>query len=203
MFIMYLSTYFPISVQICSYLSTFVIQILLSKSAHCAGKKKRKRPRKQNKKPQKKKKKAKKKERIKKGRKKGQQNQKEKGSPPPKKKKKRKKTGPNKKCQKRMRNKRQNIIWTSNPFSRSFQIRIHLSLFKLSKRNVTVCVVPNVTAIAYTLVPMNISAYLIFVISFTPAGFLNPTILHPKITKNTQKITTNCTKKCKICIFCV
>ena len=53
MFIMYLSTYFPISVQICSYLSTFVIQILLSKSAHCAGKKKRKRPRKQNKKPQK------------------------------------------------------------------------------------------------------------------------------------------------------
>ena len=28
--------------------------------------------------------------------------------------------------------------------------------------------------------------YLIFVISFTPAGFWNPNILYPKITKNTQ-----------------
>jgi len=30
--------------------------------------------------------------------------------------------------------------------------------------------------------------YLIFVISFTQAGFLNPKFLHPKTTQNTQKL---------------
>ena len=30
--------------------------------------------------------------------------------------------------------------------------------------------------------------YLIFVISFTQAGFLNPKFLHPKSTQNTQKL---------------
>ena len=33
-------------------------------------------------------------------------------------------------------------------------------------------------------------AYLIFVISFTLAGFLNPNILHPKITTNSPKLET-------------
>ena len=34
-------------------------------------------------------------------------------------------------------------------------------------------------------------AYLIFVISFTPAGFLNPNLLHPKITKKHTNFTKN------------
>ena len=33
-----------------------------------------------------------------------------------------------------------------------------------------------------------VTAYLIFVISFTQAGFLNPKFLHPKTTQNTQKL---------------
>ena len=43
--------------------------------------------------------------------------------------------------------------------------------------------------------------YLIFVISFTLAGFLNPNILHPKITKNTQKLQQIAPKSVKYAVF--
>ena len=43
--------------------------------------------------------------------------------------------------------------------------------------------------------------YLIFVISFTLAGFLNPNILHPKITKNTQKLQQIVPKSVKYAFF--
>ena len=43
--------------------------------------------------------------------------------------------------------------------------------------------------------------YLIFVISFTLAGFFNPNILHPKITKNTQKLKQIDPKSVKYAIF--
>ena len=33
-----------------------------------------------------------------------------------------------------------------------------------------------------------VGAYLLFVISFTQAGFFDPNILHPKIMQNTQKL---------------
>ena len=45
--------------------------------------------------------------------------------------------------------------------------------------------------------------YLIFVISFTLAGFLNPNILHPKITKNTQKLQQIAPKSAKNAFFYV
>ena len=45
--------------------------------------------------------------------------------------------------------------------------------------------------------------YLILVISFTLAGFLNPNILHPKITKNTQKLQQIAPKSVKYAVFCV
>ena len=44
-------------------------------------------------------------------------------------------------------------------------------------------------------------SYLIFVISFTPAGFLNLNILHPKITKNTQKLQQIAPKSVKYAFF--
>ena len=44
-------------------------------------------------------------------------------------------------------------------------------------------------------------SYLIFVISFTLAGFLNPNILHPKITKNTQKLQQIAPKSVKYAVF--
>ena len=43
--------------------------------------------------------------------------------------------------------------------------------------------------------------YLIFVISFTMAGFLNPNILHPKITKITQKLHQIAPKSVKYAVF--
>ena len=43
--------------------------------------------------------------------------------------------------------------------------------------------------------------YLIFVISFTLAGFLNPNILHPKITKNTQKLHEIAPKSVTYAVF--
>ena len=43
--------------------------------------------------------------------------------------------------------------------------------------------------------------YLILVISFTLAGFLNPNILHPKITKNTQKLQQIVPKSVKYAFF--
>ena len=42
-----------------------------------------------------------------------------------------------------------------------------------------------------------IRLYLIFVISFTVAGFLNPYILHPQITKNTSKLQQSAPKSVK------
>ena len=46
-------------------------------------------------------------------------------------------------------------------------------------------------------------AYLIFVIYFTPAGFLNPNILHPKSTKNTQKLQQIAPKSAKYAFVCI
>ena len=46
-------------------------------------------------------------------------------------------------------------------------------------------------------------AYLIFVISFTQAGILNTNILHPKITKNTQKLQEKAPKSVCYAVFCV
>ena len=43
--------------------------------------------------------------------------------------------------------------------------------------------------------------YLIFVISFTPAIFFNPIILHPKITKNTQNLQQIAPKSVKYALF--
>ena len=43
--------------------------------------------------------------------------------------------------------------------------------------------------------------YLILVISFTLAGFLNPNNLHPKITKNTQKLQQIAPKSVKYEVF--
>ena len=48
---------------------------------------------------------------------------------------------------------------------------------------------------------LEVSAYLILVISFTPAGFLNPYILHPEITKNTQKLQQIAPKSVKYVVF--
>ena len=45
--------------------------------------------------------------------------------------------------------------------------------------------------------------YLILFISFTLAGFLNPIILHPDITKNTQKLLQIAPKSVKYAFFCV
>ena len=45
------------------------------------------------------------------------------------------------------------------------------------------------------------SAYLILVISFTLAGFLNHNILHPKITKNTQKLHEIAPKSVTYAVF--
>ena len=49
----------------------------------------------------------------------------------------------------------------------------------------------------------NKTAYLIFVISFTLAGFLNLNILHPKITKNTQKLQQIAPKSVKYAVYWV
>ena len=46
-------------------------------------------------------------------------------------------------------------------------------------------------------------SYLIFVISFTLAGFLNTNILHPKITKNNQKLQQIAPKSVKYAVFSV
>ena len=43
--------------------------------------------------------------------------------------------------------------------------------------------------------------YLILVISFTLAGFLNPNILHPKITKKTQKLHEIAPKSVTYAVF--
>ena len=48
---------------------------------------------------------------------------------------------------------------------------------------------------------LEVSAYLILEISFTPAGFLNPNILHPKITKNIQKLKQIAPKGVKYAFF--
>jgi len=44
-------------------------------------------------------------------------------------------------------------------------------------------------------------SYLIFVISFTQAGFLNPNILYPKITKNTQILRQIAPRSVKYAVF--
>ena len=44
-------------------------------------------------------------------------------------------------------------------------------------------------------------SYLIFVISFTLAGFLNTNILHPKITKSTKKLQQIAPKSVKYAVF--
>ena len=45
------------------------------------------------------------------------------------------------------------------------------------------------------------NAYLIFVISFTQAGFLNSKVLHPKTAQNTHKLQQIPHKRCKICSY--
>ena len=46
-------------------------------------------------------------------------------------------------------------------------------------------------------------AYLIFVISFTQAGFLNSKVLHPKTTQNTHKLQQIPQKDVKYAVICV
>merc|ERR1719300_997881 len=46
-------------------------------------------------------------------------------------------------------------------------------------------------------------SYLIFVISFTQAGFFNPKFLHPKTMQNTQKFQQIPPKSVKYAVFCV
>ena len=46
-------------------------------------------------------------------------------------------------------------------------------------------------------------AYLIFVISFTQAGFFNPKFLHPKTMQNTQKLQHIPPKSVKYAVLCV
>ena len=46
-------------------------------------------------------------------------------------------------------------------------------------------------------------AYLIFVISFTQAGFLNYKVLHPKTTQNTHKLQQIPQKDVKYAVICV
>ena len=47
------------------------------------------------------------------------------------------------------------------------------------------------------------STYLIFVISFTQAGFLNSKVLHPKTTQNTHKLQQIPQKDVKYAVICV
>ena len=46
-------------------------------------------------------------------------------------------------------------------------------------------------------------AYLIFVISFTQAGFFNPKFLHPKTMQNTRKLQQIPPKSVKYAVLCV
>ena len=47
------------------------------------------------------------------------------------------------------------------------------------------------------------AAYLIFVISFTQAGFFNPKFLHPKTMQNTRKLQQIPPKSVKYAVLCV
>ena len=50
---------------------------------------------------------------------------------------------------------------------------------------------------------VNMEPYLIFVISFTQAGFLNSKVLHPKTTQNTHKLQQIPQKDVKYAVICV
>ena len=74
-----------------------------------------------------------------------------------------------------------------------------LHLLHIASLNTLQCVVSPHTANC----KLCTDTYLIFVISFTLAGFFYPDILHPKITKNTQKLQQMAPRSVKYAFFCI
>ena len=94
-------------------------------------------------------------------------------------------------------------LLTTNASQLKYLLQARIAKSKSSK----LAIVKRVGCLKFNLLvgqlPGLICAYLIFVISFTQAGFLNSKVLHPKTTQNTHKLQQIPQKDVKYAVICV